>query len=87
MRFTWVAIDWLKKMDCLEPLPEHSVPLFNKIFERGHALRRHIKAPLLNERLKYLQYWADNGSSINNLRSIAQYLLIIMLYLGCRLLN
>ena len=33
-RFTWYAIDWLKKLKWLEPLPEEKIPLFNKIFER-----------------------------------------------------
>ncbi len=49
-RFTWFAIDWLKKIGWLEPLPEEKFPLFNKIFERHHALRCHVNGPLLEER-------------------------------------
>lgn len=81
-RFTWYAIDWLKKLNCLEPLPEERIPLFNKIFGRRGALRRHTAAPLLEERLMYLKYWNDNGAKESTLRRIAQYLLVIMDYLG-----
>ena len=63
-RFAWYAIDWLKKLEWLEPLPEEKIPLFNKIFERCYALRRHVNAPLLEERLKYLQCWSDNGATL-----------------------
>ncbi len=38
-RFTWYAIDWLKTLKWLEPLPEEKIPLFNRIFERRKALR------------------------------------------------
>ena len=81
-RFIWFAKDWLKKLNRLEPLPEQKIPFFNKIFERRKALLRHIEAPLLKERLKYLQYWADSGAKESSLRRIAQYLLIIMDYLN-----
>lgn len=77
-RFIWFAKDWLKKLNRMEPLPEERTPLFNKIFERHKALLHHIEAPLLKERLKYLQYWADSGAKESFLRRIAQYLLIIM---------
>ncbi|MBP6023826.1 tyrosine-type recombinase/integrase [Ferruginibacter sp.] len=80
-RFIWYAVDWLKRLNRLEPLPEERVPLFTKIFERRKALRRHTSAPLLKERIMYLQYWADNGAVENSLRRIAQYLLIVMDYL------
>ena len=76
-----IAIDWLKKLEWLETLPEEKIPLFNKIFERRHALRRHVNAPLLEERLKYLQYWSDNGATLSTLRFIAHYLLAIIDYL------
>lgn len=81
-RFTEHATHWLKSLNLLEPLPEESVPLFNKIFERRHALRRHTSAPLLKERLMYLQYWDDNGSPKGNLKGTAEYLLIVMNYLN-----
>ena len=80
-RFTWYALDWLKTMGCLEPLPEESIPLFNRLFERRKALLRHTTASLLKERLKYLQYCADCGAAKSTLRSIAQYLLLVIDYL------
>jgi len=80
-RFTWYAIDWLKKLKWLEPLPEEIIPLFNRIFERRKALRRHINAPFLEERLAYLQKWADDGAALQTLRFIAHYLLGITEYL------
>jgi integrase/recombinase XerD len=80
-RFIWYSVHWLKRLDRLAPLPEEKVPLFNQLFERHHALRRHISAPLLQERVLYLQYWADNGARDCTLRRIAQYLLVIMDYL------
>ena len=81
-RFTWYAIDWLKKLNRLESLPEERISLFNKIFERRKALQRHTAAPLLEERLMYLKYWDDNGAKEGTLRRIAQYLLVIMDYLN-----
>lgn len=80
-RFALYAIDWLKTINRLEPLPEERIPLFNKIFERRKALRRHTSEPLLEERLMYLRYWADNSATQSYLKRIAQYLLIIMEYL------
>ena len=80
-RFTWYAIDWLKKLEWLEPLPEEQSPLFNRIFERRHALRRHTNAPFLKERLMYLQKWADGGATPNTLRSMAYYLLAVIDFL------
>ncbi len=81
-RFTWYAINWLKKLNRLECLPEEKIPLFNKIFERRKALQRHTSAPLLKQRLMYLQYWSDNGAVGNSLRSIAQHFLLVMKYLN-----
>ena len=81
-RFTWYAINWLKKINRLERLPAEDIPVLNKIFERRIALQRHANASLLKERIRYLQYWADNGAVNNSLRRIAQYLLVIMDYLS-----
>lgn len=80
-RFIQHAKNLLKSINCLEPLPEERIPLLNNIFERGRALKRHTSAPLLDERLKYLQYWADNGATNGQLRRVAQYLLVAMDYL------
>lgn len=77
-RFTWYASNWLKRINRLEKLPEECIPLFNLIFKKRQALQRHVNAPLLKERLMYLQYWADNGATNGGLRRIAQYLLVIM---------
>src|SRR3990167_401349 len=81
-RFAWYATNWLKKINRLESLPEEKIPLLSKIFERRNALRRHTSAPLLKERLMYLQYWADNGAVESSLRRIAQYLLVVIRYLN-----
>lgn len=80
-RFVWYALDWLRKIEWLEPLPEEKYPLLNRIVERRMALQRHVNAPLLEERLKYLQKWADNGASLSTLRHIAHHLLGIIDYL------
>ena len=74
-RFIWYAIDWLKKIEWLEPLTEEKIPIFKRLFERRKALQNHVNAPLLEERVKYLQKWADNGASLSTLRHIAHYLL------------
>ncbi len=79
-RFSYHAIKWLKMINKLV-LPEGSSPLLLKIFERGAAIKRHANAPLLKERLLYLQYWAENGAVENSLRRIGQYLLVVMEYL------
>lgn len=84
--FIRYATDFLKKINRLEILPEEKIPLLNKIFERRKALKRHANAPLLKERLLYLQYWHDNGAPNSSLRRIAQYLLVVMNYLDfCKL--
>ncbi len=80
-RFIWYSIDWLKKLNRLEMLPQERVPLFNKIFERSKALHRQIESPLLDKRLMYLQLLADAGAKDSSLRHVAQYLLVIMDYL------
>jgi site-specific recombinase XerD len=77
-KFVLVAIDWLKRMKRLAALPEEQVPLFTRLFERRQALKRHTSAPLLPERLLYLQYWADLNAGDGTLRRMAQYQLLIM---------
>jgi integrase/recombinase XerD len=77
-RFVWFSIDWLKRINRLESLPEEQIPLFNHLFERRHTLKRHTSAPLLQERLLYLQHRADLKAKDSMLRGIAQYLLIII---------
>jgi hypothetical protein len=77
-RFVSVSLDWLKRINRLASLPEEQIPLFNQLFERRHALKRHTSAPLLQERLMYLQYRSDLKVEESTLRGTAQYLLIIM---------
>lgn len=79
--FVTVAENWLKMIGCLES-PPNNVALLYKIFERKNALYRHLNAPLLDERIKYLQYWANNGAKNQTLRRTAQYLLLIIDYLN-----
>lgn len=79
--FTWHAIHWLQMNNRLTALPEESMPLITKIFERGAALKRHVNSPLLKERLLYLEYWKVNGAAKAELRGFEQYLLRIMEYL------
>ena len=52
-----------------------------QICKRSYYRERHIHAPLLQERLQYLQYWADRNTPLHSLQSIAQYLLRIVEYL------
>ena len=52
-----------------------------QICKRAYYRERHIHTPLLQERLQYLQYWADRNTSHHTLKSIAQYLLRIVEYL------
>lgn len=80
--FIWHAIGWLKMIDRLATLEEETEPLITKIFERGGILKRHATAPLLKERLLYLQFWHENGAPIGTLRHIAQYLLRVIEYLN-----
>jgi integrase/recombinase XerD len=77
-RFTWYATHWLEKLGWLERPVKTVIPVFQKIFMRSHTINRHSTAPLLEERLMYLQHWNDGGAAISTLRVIAQYLLVIM---------
>jgi hypothetical protein len=77
------AINWLKMIGYLKAPPEN-VALFYKIFEREDAINRHLNAPLLHERVKYLQYWANNGAALRTLEQIAPYLLLIIDYLDLK---
>ncbi len=80
-RFAYHAIKWLKMINLLA-LPEEHSSLLIRLFERGAAIKRHTNAPLLKERLLYLQYWAENGAVKSSLKRIDQYLLIVMEYLN-----
>ena len=56
--------------------------MFKKIFKRSHTIQKHFDAPLLEERLKYLQFWDDRTKSLHTLKSIAQILLRIIDFLN-----
>jgi integrase/recombinase XerD len=77
-KFVVLSIDWLKRINRLGDLPEDRIPLFNRLFERRHARKRHTSAPLVRERLLYLQYWDDLKARDGTLRRMAQYQLLIM---------
>lgn len=55
--------------------------MFDQLFERRHAVARHLAAPLLEPRLRFLRYRASEGMSVSVLRVTAHYLLIISDYL------
>lgn len=52
--------------------------MFDQIFKRPSAIKRHMEAPLLEERWRYVQYWVENGSALGAIQRISQYLLVIM---------
>jgi site-specific recombinase XerD len=45
--------------------------MFEQLFRRTRTVARYLAAPLLVERLRYLQHWADEGASVDTLRRIA----------------
>ncbi len=56
--------------------------MFDQLFRRRAAVRRHLNSPLLQERLEYLQYCAGQGYKLCTLRQLAQDLLRIQNVLG-----
>jgi site-specific recombinase XerD len=56
--------------------------MFDKLFRRRAVVRRHLSSPLLQERLEYLQYCANQGYSLTTLRELAADLLLIQNLLG-----
>ena len=55
--------------------------MFNQLFRRSYAIRRQLNAPLLEERLRYLTYRAEQETAHITLYEIAIYQLIIIKYL------
>ncbi len=55
--------------------------MFNKLFQRPHAIRRHFNAPLLEERLRYLNYRAEQKIAHSELRVTSFYQLTIIKHL------
>jgi integrase/recombinase XerD len=56
--------------------------MFDQLFKRRAAMRRHLNSPLLQERLEYLRYCAGRGYKLHTLRQLAQDLLRIQNLLG-----
>ena len=55
--------------------------MFDQIFKRPFTIRQHTNAPLLKERLIYLNHWKELGRSPHTLRTRAQYLLRVINFL------
>jgi site-specific recombinase XerD len=55
--------------------------MFDQLYKAQRAPERHFKAPLLDERIRYLSHWAAQGSTRSSLRFKAQDLLTIIEYL------
>ena len=56
--------------------------MIDQIFKCKEAIRCHLKAHFLEERIKYLQDLADNGAALNTLQNIARLLLVAVNSLG-----
>jgi site-specific recombinase XerD len=56
--------------------------MFDQLFRRRAAVRRHLNSPLLQERQEYLRYCAGQGYKLCTLRELAQDLLRIQNFLG-----
>jgi site-specific recombinase XerD len=55
--------------------------MFEKLFERPHAIQRKLSGPLLEARLQFLRHCAEHGAAQSTLREIAHYQLIVIDYL------
>ncbi|MCL5261169.1 MAG: tyrosine-type recombinase/integrase [Gammaproteobacteria bacterium] len=78
--FVMFATKWLTDIGRLKYPSE--VGILYKLYSRYHFLHKHLTAPMLQERLKYLQYWKDNGAIPLTLKRISAYLLLIIDYLN-----
>ena len=56
--------------------------MFNQLYQRTAAIRRHFNAPFLEERLRYLNHYAKQEARKSVLCQIAGYHLIIIKYLN-----
>jgi hypothetical protein len=56
--------------------------MFDQLFRRRAAVRRHLNSPLLQERLGYLRYCAGQGHKLRTLHNLAIDLLRIRNLLG-----
>lgn len=55
--------------------------MFDQLYKAQRARERHLNAPLVDERIRYLSHWAAQGSTRSSLRVRAQDLLTIIEYL------
>ncbi|HEV8429946.1 MAG TPA: hypothetical protein VGQ41_18745 [Pyrinomonadaceae bacterium] len=55
--------------------------MFDQLYKAPRAGERHLNAPLLVERIRYLSHWAAQGSTRSSLRVKAQDLLTFIDYL------
>lgn len=55
--------------------------MIDQLYKSSRAVERHLAAPLLDERLRYLSHRGALGSTKNSLRLIAPYLLVFIDYL------
>ncbi len=55
--------------------------MFDQLYKAQRARERHLKAPLVDERIRYLSHWATQGSVRSSLRVRAQDLLTTIEYL------
>jgi site-specific recombinase XerD len=55
--------------------------VYTQLFANGRSVERHLTAPLLDERLRYLTHCADRGAAWRTLRKIAHYQLATMRFL------
>lgn len=55
--------------------------MFDQLYKAQRARERHLNAPLVDERIRYLSHLAAQGSTRSSLRVRAQDLLIFIDYL------
>ena len=55
--------------------------MFNQFFQRPKTIRHKLNAPLLEERLRYLTYRAEQETAHEVLHQISFYQLVIIKYL------
>lgn len=56
--------------------------MFDQLFQEPKILKHQLNAPLLEDRLRYLTYRAEQGTQRLMLREIAHYQVIAVKYLG-----
>ena len=52
--------------------------MFEELIKRSYYAKKHMEAPLLAERIQYVQQWIDRGYPRSTVTSVAQYLLRII---------